>query len=72
MDPAVRKSQPSAVITILDTCIGCEKCTGAFECPALSMDRENNVAVVDQDRCIGCGTCIPVCPVNAIVAEKRP
>ncbi len=72
MDPAVRKSQPAAAITILDTCIGCEKCTGAFECPALTMDRENKVAVVDQDRCIGCGTCIPVCPVHAIVAKERP
>lgn len=71
MDPQVRKSQPSNLVTILDNCIGCEKCTGAFECPALSMDRENNVAIVDQDRCIGCGTCIPVCPVNAIVEEKK-
>lgn len=71
MDPQVRKSQPSNKVTILDHCIGCEQCTGAFECPALSMDREKNVAVVDQDRCIGCGTCIPVCPVDAIVPEQR-
>ncbi len=71
MDPQVRKAQPSNLVTILDNCIGCEKCTGAFECPALSMDRENNVAVVDQDRCIGCGTCIQVCPVNAIVEENN-
>lgn len=70
MDPQVRKAQPSNKVTILDNCIGCEKCTGAFECPALSMDRDNKVAVVDPDRCIGCGTCIPVCPVNAIVEEK--
>ncbi|MCW9050561.1 MAG: indolepyruvate ferredoxin oxidoreductase subunit alpha [Deltaproteobacteria bacterium] len=72
MDPAVRKTQDSHLVTILDSCIGCEKCTGAFECPALYMDRENHVAVVDQDRCIGCGTCIPVCPVNAIVRETKP
>ena len=69
MDPAVRKAQERTRITILDTCIGCEKCTGAFECPALTMDREKEVAVVDQDRCIGCGTCIHVCPVGAIVKE---
>lgn len=72
MDPAVRKAQESHRVTILDKCIGCEKCTGAFECPALFMDREKKVAVVDQDRCIGCGTCIPVCPVNAIVREETP
>lgn len=69
MDPQVRKSQPSRKISILDHCIGCEKCTGAFECPALSMDRDRKIAVVDQDRCIGCGTCVPVCPVAAIVQE---
>ena len=72
MDPAVRKAQKSHRVTVLDSCIGCEKCTGAFECPALCMDREKNMAVVDQDRCIGCGTCIPVCPVNAIVQEEAP
>ncbi|MDX2480879.1 MAG: thiamine pyrophosphate-dependent enzyme, partial [Desulfuromusa sp.] len=71
MDPAVRKSQESFIITIEDNCIGCGKCTGAFECPALSMDKERNVAVIDQDRCIGCGTCIPVCPVDAIVKGKK-
>ncbi len=71
MDPQVRKSQQAKKVTILDNCIGCEKCTGAFECPALSMDRDKKVAVVDQDRCIGCGTCIHVCPVNAIVEENK-
>ena len=71
MDPAVRKSQESFTVTIQDHCIGCEKCTSAFECPALTMDRVRNIAVVDQDRCIGCGTCIPVCPVMAIIKEKK-
>lgn len=71
MDPATRKSQESFKVTIQDNCIGCEKCTSAFECPALSMDRARNIAVVDQDRCIGCGTCIPVCPVAAIIKEEK-
>ena len=71
MDPVVRKSQESFTVTIQDNCIGCEKCTSAFECPALTMDRVRNIAVVDQDRCIGCGTCIPVCPVTAISKEKK-
>jgi indolepyruvate ferredoxin oxidoreductase alpha subunit len=71
MDPQVRQSQPATAIRISSACIGCERCTSAFECPALLMDRSNNVAVVDQDRCIGCGTCIPVCPVAAIVREEE-
>jgi NAD-dependent dihydropyrimidine dehydrogenase PreA subunit len=27
---------------------------------------ENNKAVVDPDLCIDCGSCVPVCPVEAI------
>jgi len=71
MDPRVRKGQEVSVIRINDKCIGCRKCTNAFECPALIFDAENEVALVDQDRCIGCGTCIPVCPVDAIVKEVK-
>jgi len=71
MDPQVRKGQAQAVITIHDSCIGCRKCTDAFECPALYMDEENKVACIDQDRCIGCGTCIPICPVDAIAEEAK-
>lgn len=71
MDPRVRKAQESTTIEITDACIGCRKCTSAFECPALIFDEENKVARVDQDRCIGCGTCIPVCPVAAIVKEEK-
>jgi len=71
MNPATRKTQESFKVTIQENCIGCEKCTSAFECPALSMDRDRNIAVVDQDRCVGCGTCIPVCPVAAIIKEEK-
>jgi len=71
MDPSVRKAQESTLVQINDKCIGCRKCTNAFECPALIFDEEQNIALVDQDRCIGCGTCIPVCPVDAIVKENK-
>lgn len=70
MDPAVRQAQPGTKVQILAHCTGCGRCTGAFECPALAMDRERKIAVVDVDRCIGCGCCIPVCPVAAIVPRE--
>ena len=70
MDPQVRNTQRRALVRITTDCIGCELCTGAFECPALYMDRDQGIAVVDRDRCIGCGTCIPVCPVAAIIEEQ--
>lgn len=72
MDARVRKGQPAYRIGIDEGCIGCRKCVEAFECPALSMDATTGKAVVSQDRCIGCGVCIPVCPVNAIGKEGPP
>jgi electron transport complex protein RnfB len=29
------------------------------------------VAVIDEEICIGCAKCLPVCPVDAIVGAKR-
>jgi len=69
MQPGVRQQQAHYAISISAACIACRRCVDAFECPALSMDSENGSAVVDQDRCIGCGACIPVCPVAAIKGE---
>lgn len=71
MDSAVRKSQEKPAVTISDECIGCGQCVEEFECPALSMDEENDMARVDSDRCHGCGTCITVCPVEAIIEEEK-
>jgi len=69
MQPGVLQQQPRYTISIATTCSGCRRCVDAFECPALSMDTNNKIAVVDHDRCVGCGACIPVCPVNAIKGE---
>lgn len=71
MTPAVRKAQEAPPVIITDDCLGCGLCVDTFECPALSIDKENEVAVVDPDRCHGCGTCIQVCPAQAIVEEEE-
>jgi indolepyruvate ferredoxin oxidoreductase, alpha subunit len=71
MDPAVRKAQEQPPVIITDECLGCGLCVNGFECPALSMDEENELALVNPDRCNGCGTCIPVCPVQAIITEEK-
>lgn len=44
---------------------------------ALSLNPSNGVegpalvAVIDEDRCIGCVKCLPPCPVDAIVGGRR-
>jgi indolepyruvate ferredoxin oxidoreductase alpha subunit len=70
MTPGILQQQARYRMSITSGCIACRRCVDAFECPALSMDTENAIAVIDQDRCVGCGTCIPVCPVNAIKGMK--
>ncbi|MCK4537105.1 MAG: 4Fe-4S binding protein, partial [Desulfuromonadales bacterium] len=69
MERSVLKAQVSYLVTINTECIGCRKCVDAFECPALFMDEASGKAAVNQDRCVGCGTCVPVCPVAAIIKE---
>ncbi len=71
MDRSVLKTQERFLVAVDEKCIGCRKCVDQFECPALLMDAESGKALIDQDRCVGCGTCIATCPVDAIVKEKR-
>ncbi|MBQ7678298.1 MAG: RnfABCDGE type electron transport complex subunit B [Butyrivibrio sp.] len=45
-------------------CIGCGIC--AKNCPSGAVVVENNVAVIDQEKCTHCGTCAEKCPKKAI------
>jgi indolepyruvate ferredoxin oxidoreductase alpha subunit len=71
MERRVREAQASFLVTINTQCISCRRCVDAFECPALFMDETTGKAAVNQDRCVGCGTCLPVCPVAAITKEPK-
>ena len=39
--------------------------------PACGSDADPGVAWIDQDACIGCARCLPVCPVDAIIGAQR-
>lgn len=45
-------------------CIACKKCEK--ECPADAIHVTDLLAVVDYEKCTGCGTCVSVCPQNCI------
>lgn len=46
-------------------CIGCRKCVKV--CPGGAIDVVNNVAVIDGDKCTGCGECAANCTTNCIM-----
>jgi ferredoxin len=50
---------------------GCTRCSDV--CPAAAFDQSGAAAVprIDDTACIGCGACIPVCPLDAI-GDVRP
>lgn len=46
-------------------CIACTLCTKQCEFDAIHMD--NNVAIIDYEKCTNCGKCAEKCPVKVIV-----
>ncbi|MEJ0035558.1 MAG: RnfABCDGE type electron transport complex subunit B [Gammaproteobacteria bacterium] len=39
--------------------------------PANGVEGPDLVALIDEDRCIGCAKCLPPCPVDAIVGMRK-
>ena len=59
------KDKGAKVMKICDFgCIGCMKCQR--ECPADAIKVIDNLAVVDNDKCVKCGHCADVCPRQVI------
>ncbi|MBR3817443.1 MAG: nitroreductase family protein [Clostridia bacterium] len=49
-------------------CIGCEKCVK--DCVSEKLSLKNGKAQYNAERCILCGHCYAICPVNAVTLTK--
>lgn len=47
-----------------NACIGCKKCE--LNCPEKAIAVVDNLAVIDYDKCNGCGICIKGCPTHCL------
>ena len=65
IDRCVNPEMGKAVMTACKAgCIGCTKCSKV--CPEGAITMENNLAVVDHEKCTGCGTCVDACPTKCM------
>ncbi|MCR4292733.1 MAG: RnfABCDGE type electron transport complex subunit B [Candidatus Kuenenia sp.] len=52
-----------------DSCIACKRCEK--ECPYDAIHVQNNLAVIDYQKCTSCGKCVDVCPNHTIINYAR-
>jgi len=55
---------PVVVKACKSGCIGCGKCVKV--CPRQAISLQNNLAVIDYEKCDSCGTCVDNCPRKII------
>ncbi len=61
------------VAEVSDDCTGCGLCTeNVCHFYAISLDEENQKAVIDSGKCMGCGVCERACADKAISLKRDP
>lgn len=67
----MRPNKPPVYQVNQDVCIGCKQCLSTYGCPALIWDEETRKASIDTTLCMGCTSCVQVCPVGAITRRDE-
>jgi len=57
-------------IVVTDNCQLCRFTECISVCPVACFHADAQMVYIDNDVCIDCRACIPVCPVKAILAEE--
>jgi ferredoxin len=55
---------------VTENCIKCKHTDCVEVCPVDCFHEGPNFLAINPDECIDCGVCVPVCPVDAIVADN--
>jgi ferredoxin len=62
-----------AAQVVAGACTSCDVCIDRCFFNAISLGGPDETAVIDRDRCVGCGLCTTACPDDAITLEEiRP
>ncbi len=61
------------VAEISDDCNACGSCVdGTCKFNAIRMSEDGQKAVINEAKCMGCGVCVDVCPIEAIKLRRDP
>jgi len=60
------------VAEVTDDCIGCNTCVDENACHFGAITMEDEKAMINYDKCMGCGVCEDVCPEGAIKLKRDP
>lgn len=66
----IRNQLTQKAVIKTKTCRGCTKC--ATHCPQNAITITNNIAHIDQSKCIRCYCCQELCPFDAVLLKKPP
>src|SRR3954447_13598239 len=71
--PPSQSSEPRSgcmTIVVTDNCQLCRFTECVSVCPVACFHGDDRMVYIDNDVCIDCRACIPVCPVKAICSEE--